>query len=544
MASTSTESLPFRCRRSSRTAEMTTRSGSHRAALRHTVGERDPTFVLDDSSASHVAQVCRRLDGIPLALELAAARLSSMSIADLVARLDQRFRLLTGGSRTALGRRQTLEATIAWSYELLNDAERAVLRRLSVFSGSFDLEAAEVVCSTDALEAFEVDDLIGSLVAKSLVMAERTSDYMRYRLLESIREYAARKLADSDGEAEVMSARSAHAAFYLSLAERLAPGLVGPDQGRLLRRLDFEWDNLKATFAHFRAEPSDHVAILRLGVAIERFLWNRDHVEILALLRDPARDGDAPVELRAKALYVVVFLMNTIWDDLTVPRRLSEEALELARAGDDPGLLALAASGFEAMSHVAPYSEGEPRPGGPLEDAVALARRLSDPRVLCLSLVCRGIAQPESGREFYEEALQIARQTADVFLVCLAETDLIITEIREGQLDVARAHLEETIAVAEDVGNVLALIYLWSNLGTVLLLQREFDEAAAAIRRALLECRRRGLSTSIGAAVAALARCASEKGEKERQLCCTALPRRCSPHRRRRVNGSRTTKSW
>jgi predicted ATPase len=137
-------------------------------------GERDATLALDDRSASLVAQLCRRLDGIPLALELAAARLSSMSLEDLVDRLDRRFRLLTGGSRTALGRRQTLEATVTWSYDLLNDAERTVLRRLSVFAGSFDLEAAETICSTAALEAFEVDDLIGSLVRKSLVMAERT----------------------------------------------------------------------------------------------------------------------------------------------------------------------------------------------------------------------------------------------------------------------------------------------------------------------------------------------------------------------------------
>ena len=307
-------------------------------------GEHDPTFALDDRSASLVAQLCRRLDGIPLALELAAARLSSMSLGDLVDRLDQRFRLLTGGSRTALGRRQTLEATITWSYELLNDAERTMLRRLSVFAGSFDLEAAEAICSATALEAFEVDDLIGSLVAKSLVIAERTSEFFRYRLLESIREYAARRLSETDGEAEAMSTRSAHAAYYLTLAERLAPDLVGPDQGRVLRRLDYEWDNLSAAFAHFLAEPSDHVAILRLGVALERYIWNRDHVEVLGTLLEAARDDRAPLRLRVKTLHLVVFLMNTIWDDMNVPRRISEEALLLARTGDDLVSLALAAS--------------------------------------------------------------------------------------------------------------------------------------------------------------------------------------------------------
>jgi predicted ATPase/class 3 adenylate cyclase len=476
--------------------------------------ERDPTFTLDAHSSPLVAQVCRRLDGIPLALELAAARLSSMSLGDLVGRLDQRFRLLTGGSRTALGRRQTLEATVTWSYELLNDAERDVLRRLSVFSGSFDLEAAEAICGTSALAAFEVDDLIGSLVSKSLVIAERTSGYMRYRLLESIRDYASLRFAETDGEAEVASARRAHAAFYLSLAERLAPSLIAPEQSEMLRRLDFEWDNLKATFAHFLAEPADHVSILRLGVALQRFVWNRDHVEVLEILQDASRDVDAPAELRARALHVVVFLMNTNWVDPSVPRHLSKEALELAKVGNSPELLALTASAFEAMSAVAPISRDGAGDGNPAEDAVALARRLSDPRILCLSLICRGIAQPHIGRECFEEALQVVRPTEDVFLICLAEADLAFAEFRDGKLDVARAHLEATISVAEDVGNVLLLVFLWSSLGVALVLLGEFAEAASAIRRCLIEGRRRGLNNSIGDLVAGLARCASENGEQ------------------------------
>ena len=477
--------------------------------------EHDPTFELDDRSALLVAQLCRRLDGIPLALELAAARLSSMSLRDIVDRLDQRFRLLTGGSRTALGRRRTLEATITWSYELLNDAERTILRRLCVFSGSFDLGAAEAICSSKALEAFEVDDLIGSLVAKSLVIAERTSEFLRYRLLESIREYAARRFSDTDGEAEAMNARSAHAAFYLALAERLAPDLVGPDQGCVLRRLDYEWDNLSAAFAHFLAEPPDHEAILRLGVAIERYLWNRDHVEVLGSLLEAARDDSAPLKLRVKTLHLVVFLMNTIWEDMNVPRRISEEALLLARTGDDLVSLALAASAVEAMSYVAPNPEHEPSLVAPVEDAVALARTLSDPSVLCLALVCRGIAEPESKGRWFEEALLVARQTEDVFLVCLAQTDVAITEFWEGQFDVAREHLIDTIAVAEEVGNVLDLIYLWAHLGSVLALQEIFDDAAVAIRRCLISCRRRGLSTSVAMNVANLARCASGQDDEE-----------------------------
>ena len=180
----------------------------------------DSTFALEEPMAGLVASICRRLDGIPLALELAAARVPGMSLTDLDERLDQRFRVLTGGSRTALPRQRTLEATFDWSFQLLSPAEQEVLTRLSVFSGSFDLEAAEAVCSTDAVAAGDVADLVGSLVDKSLVMAERSAGSLRYSLLETVRQYGAEQLSATGGEAALGRARSAHAEHYLQQAER------------------------------------------------------------------------------------------------------------------------------------------------------------------------------------------------------------------------------------------------------------------------------------------------------------------------------------
>jgi len=229
-------------------------------------------------------------------------------------------------------------------------------------------------------------------------------------------------------------------------------------------------------------------------------------------MEEAARSDNAPLELRVRALHIIVFLMNTIWEDTNVPRRLSEEALLLARTGHDLKSLALAASVVEAMSYIAPRPKIEPSPLDLREDAVALARRLADPSVLCLALICRGIAQPDIERQCFEEALSVARDTDDVFLVCLAQTDVAIAEIWEGELDLARAHLEETIAVAEQVGNVLALTYLWSHLGKVLVLQQSYDEAAALIRRSLIERRRRGIG-SIATEVANLACCATRAGD-------------------------------
>ena len=186
---------------------------------------------LDEETGPLVVSICRRLDGMPLAIELAAARLRSMSLESLNDRLDQRFRLLTGGSRSALPRQQTLRATVEWSYSLLNSSEQSLLRRLSVFAESFDLEAAEEVCCLQDIEEIDVDDLLGSLVDKSLVVTEPSGGKARYRLLETIRQFAAERLVESD-EVEAAAIGAAHASYYLSLAELAAPHLFGPEQGR------------------------------------------------------------------------------------------------------------------------------------------------------------------------------------------------------------------------------------------------------------------------------------------------------------------------
>ena len=186
-------------------------------------------LVVDERTAPLVVSICRRLDGLPLAIELAVARLRSLSLRGLADRLDQRFRLLTGGSRTAPERQQTLEATVGWSYSLLPGAEQLLLGRLSVFAEGFDLDAAEAVCGSGDIEAFDVTGLLGSLVDKSLVVAEPAGEALRYRLLETIRQFAAERLAESGGD-QAAAVAAAHCAHYLSVAETAAPHLTGPGQ--------------------------------------------------------------------------------------------------------------------------------------------------------------------------------------------------------------------------------------------------------------------------------------------------------------------------
>ena len=232
-----------------------------------------------------MAEVCRRLDGLPLALELAAARVRLFSVAQIVARLDDRFRLLTAGPRTALPRQQTLRATVDWSYALLAEPAQTLLRRLSVFAGGWTFEAAEAVAAGDGIQAYAVLDLLAQLVDESLVIAEEQRDSVRYRLLETIREYAAERLREA-GEAE--RTRDRHLAYFLSLAEAEGPRLRGPQGRAAIARLEEEHDNLREALEwslagrrsseqRQRGEAGHGEAALRLSGALAWFWWVRSY---------------------------------------------------------------------------------------------------------------------------------------------------------------------------------------------------------------------------------------------------------------------------
>ena len=225
-------------------------------------------FSLSSDNADAAVQLCRRLDGIPLAIELAAARVRSTAPGEIAARLDQRFRLLTGGSRTAANRHQTLRRAIDWSYDLLADDERTLLGRLSVCAGGFDLVAAESIGSGETIDAFEVDDLIGRLVEKSLVNATDADadagDTTRYRMLETVREYAIERLEDSG---EMAAVRSRHARHYAAFAGEAGAGLKGPNEHSWLVRVETELDNLRAAVT-WSVESEDADAALTIISAL------------------------------------------------------------------------------------------------------------------------------------------------------------------------------------------------------------------------------------------------------------------------------------
>ncbi len=454
----------------------------------------DPGFVLDRHSAPVVASACRRLDGIPLALELAAARLSSMSIQQVSERLDQRFRLLIGGSRDAMPRQQTLQATVDWSFGLLTGPERDMLRQLSVFAGGFELTAAEAVCATGSIDAFDVVDLLGSLVDKSLVVAERVPGSVRYRLLDTIRQYAAQELLKAAGQAEVLRARDRHAGYYLRRAETAAPALAGPGQGEWLARLDLDWDNLRGAAAHLvtgqRTED-----VLRLGVSLQRFAASRGHLDVLAWLRQSAGLADPrPRALLADALVAVGWLTGILLRMDAGARDVSERhalrALELAR---DLGDRRLEARALLVLGGVAFFRRDLDRVRQLGREGVRIARELGDVHLRGELLACLAICgQNGESRRFRLEALDCFRQSGDALSAAAELHQLYGLDMQAGQLDDARAHLTEAVATTERLGAKIFLYYMRTDLVILLLAEGKHAEAAPLTRRCLLEARRMG----------------------------------------------------
>jgi predicted ATPase/class 3 adenylate cyclase len=314
--------------------------------------QQQSAFVLDERSEPLVADLCRRLDGIPLAIELASMRLRMLSLGEVHRRLDDRFRLLTGGDRSALPRQQTLRATVDWSYDLLTDREAMVLCQLSVFAGGFTIDAAEAIFSGDGVERVEVLDVVGSLSDKSLVHPD-SNDASRFRLHETIRQYAGERLVERGALAR-HAARQAHADVFLDLAERSAPHLIGSEQKQWLTRLEIEQDNLRSAMGYFLSVPARHEQALRLGIALRRLWLARGHWaegrELLAAALE-LPGAHAPRRLRALALCAAgqMCARRSEHHDAEVHY---EEALQIARALADDALIgeSLAGLAWAALS--------------------------------------------------------------------------------------------------------------------------------------------------------------------------------------------------
>jgi predicted ATPase/class 3 adenylate cyclase len=458
-------------------------------------------LALDADSVPLVVSVCRRLDGMPLAIELAAARLRSMSLAELADRLDQRFRLLTGGSRTALARQQTLRATVDWSYSLLTAAEQVLLERLSVFAGSFELAAAEAVAGAGDIDVLEAAGLLGSLVDKSLVVAEPDGTALRYRLLETIRLFAAERLADT-GPEKAAAARAAHCAHYLAVAEAAAPHLAGPQRASWLGRLDADQANLRRAAQHAVGEPDGITDVLRFGVALWRYWGARYRFEagaglLVPVLRRPEAAADPA--LFAEALVVGAIL--TMFTDLPTSLQLAEKADEVAGGLGDDRLLILSC----AMLCFAYHFAGQPERARPLgAEAVQRARQLGDDVLLGLSLLFYATAAGATASgPLFAEAFACTERSGDLGTEQALHNNAGWAALERGDIPGARAHMEAAIRAAEAFGTPHHGQSV--NLGTILRVEHDLDGARSALQEALRIGRRIGDKRNMALAILGLA---------------------------------------
>lgn len=464
----------------------------------------DPDFTVDGTNAASVAAVCRRLDGIPLAVELAAARLRSMSPDELLGRLDQRFRLLTGGSRTAMARQQTLRATIDWSFELLNGRERTALTRSSVFAGGWDLPAAEaIVADRTALDAIDVLDVLTSLVDKSLVSVE-SRDVTRYRMLETVREYAAEKFAEN-GVDENALLRQKHLAHYLSLAERAAPRLRTAEQGLWLDRLEADHDNFRAALIA-AGEVKEEEAGLRLGIALRWYGLRkrpRDFVEPLAALIDDVERAQTLVVDAQVAL--AFFEMDFAWGRAGVT---IEKALATIRELDDGVRLADA---LFISAWLGIYT-GHPRKAETLgREGLAAAQAANDPDTTARmhGVVAIGLAGRNDltdARRHFEAELAGYLDMGDRMFECMSRNNRGDMEMEYGNVDAAEETLEPAEAIARELvlPELLACVLL--NRGAAADLRGDEATAFARAVEALSLVHRHGITRLTAPVLLRLAR--------------------------------------
>jgi predicted ATPase/class 3 adenylate cyclase/DNA-binding NarL/FixJ family response regulator len=439
-------------------------------------------FTVTGENAGAVADICRRLDGVPLAIELAAARVRALSLAEIIDSLHDRFRLLTGGSRTAVRRQQTLHASVDWSHSLLSEPERVLFRRLAVFLGGFDLDAVQAVGGVD-MQRFQVLDLLTLLVDKSLVVAEKASGRMRYRLLETVRQYALEKLGES-GEADAVRAR--HRDHYTAMAAVLdAP--AGRDYEQRLEQAEIEIDNLRAAFS-WSLENSDFELALALASALQPLWQARSRIrEGLgwfdgALTDLDTRQLEVAPAVRARALADYAGLAGWV-RGMSMDR--AEQALAIARDIDDPALLAraLAACGSTAFANPELAREY-------FAEAIDLARALGD-RWRMSQILARQtfgavpLGDPIATRAAAEEGRDLADAIGDRFDSRQCRYSLGFAQLWRGDLAAAVAQFRELAAEAEAAHDVLYHVDGLAMQGMALAYQGDASAARAAAAAAV-----------------------------------------------------------
>lgn len=438
-----------------------------------------PDFKLTPENAFAVAHICARLDGIPLAIELAAARVNILTTAQIAARLDDRFNLLTGGSRTDLPRQQTIRASIDWSWNLISDSERTLLRRLTVFAGGWTLEAAEHVCSAAGVESPRVAELMSHLVSKSLVMATRQPGRARrFHLHETIHRYAYEKLVEAGEEENI---RHRHLGYFLEFSRLAESAVRGPQQAEWFDRFTDERANLRAALEH--ASKSDPEAGLYLASGLLEHWYGFDVREGLSLttklIETPGAEKFPHALAKAR-----LTRGNMLWNvqQFDAARSAAEECLAVFRAcGDRQGEY----DSLMSLGRALQFVEGMEQRSEIHRQALALARSLGDiwRQADALSMLGWDQRDPRQGRAHWEEAIRLLRQTGDWFYLARTLAVLGFTVLSNGDLEPAQKLLDEAFELNEQINDKKGLEFILTGKSQLCLLRGEYEQARAFLQR-------------------------------------------------------------
>jgi predicted ATPase len=444
-----------------------------------------PAFALTEQNAPTVVGICRKLDGIPLAIELAAALVNALPLDRIAARLDDRFRLLTGGRRTALPRQQTLRAALDWSHDLLAEPERALLRRLSVFPASFSIDAVESVCSGNGVARTDVVALLARLIDKSLVLVAPNSGDARYGLLETIRHYGRERLV---GAGEIDELRDRHLVTFREMIERIGLDVMGPDQVRSLNAIGDEGDNLRAALAWSESAPGRVEEGLRLLAALRWYLFMREPLpEWLDWFKRllPAADGIAPA-VRMWALSTAGMLSWRL-DEYGNALSWLRESRDLARAAGNHDAEAMA---VHFLAHVIETQGDYPGALALFREEMAIIDRLGSTWWHAKALHCHGLALLRSGRDeeaaaMLDESARLSRTAGDSWLLGHGLTGIARVAVDRGEYERAKAILVEALDLGVAIRDTSRVATTKVLIGEIALREAAYDRAKALFGESL-----------------------------------------------------------
>jgi predicted ATPase len=485
-------------------------------------------FALTDENASVVGEICRQLDGIPLAIELAAARVRILAPKQLAEKLGERFRLLTGGDRTALPRQQTMRAAIDWSYDLLSPEDQRVFRMLSVFAGSFSLETAASVCAASGLDEFDVFAIVASLADKSLIHAEHGDELFRYRLLESTRQYGAEKLAES-GEFEAVA--DLHAATYANVAEAIVDDYDTAVHGHWVALAEAELENVRAALTRSFERGTDPSIALRLAATLHRTmaLFNAREAQRWVTSAFDRCDDATEHAIVGRLALAQAFLSN-VFNQFAAVYTNAQKAIACLDQMDNPRARAdaqrLAGRALLFLNRVA---EGEAL----LETSLASHRRLGS-RGTGAALRDLGIARATAGdleraRQLCAEALRDFEHREDLGNVAQTVGTLAGFEFQAGNYEGALAYAAQALEVLRKLKRRLSIAWILGEMATFSIAREAYDDALGQARESLAVARElpSGLFVVHAlreiAIVAALRPHADERGRGEDLECAARL---------------------